>query len=273
MIRINKTNSILLIDGSYCVFFKYYAVLTWCRLQKLEINIDNILQNDTFTKKYSKMFEKCFTDYVKKYSISWSNVVFFKDAPRETLWRNDIFKGYKCNRDTNREGFNKDIFNYTYNSILPDIQTRYKGFQVFEMEKMEADDLIGIVKKFIRETSSNVPIYILTNDNDYVQLHDNYTYIINLKYQNICDRIPVPVQQYVEYKILVGDKADCIPPITNKVGDKTAKKMLHDTNVLHELFSKDIHAKEQYEINRNMIDMDCIPKDLCYSVLKNIELN
>ena len=137
----------------------------------------------------------------------------------------------------------------------------------------ETDDLIGIVKKYIRETSSNIPIYIVTNDNDYVQLHDNFTHIMNLKHQNICDRIPVPVQQYLEYKILIGDKSDCIPPIIKKMGDKTAKKWLSTPSLLHELLSKDIHAKQQYEINKSMIDMDCIPEDLCCSVLKNIELH
>ena len=45
--------------------------------------------------------------------------------------------------------------------------------------------IIAIVKQKIREENKDLPIYIITNDHDYLQLFDDNTYIYNLKGLNL----------------------------------------------------------------------------------------
>ena len=57
--------------------------------------------------------------------------------------------------------------------------------KIFEVENAEGDDIIAVLKKKIRTKYEDIPIYIITNDHDYLQLFDNNTYIYNLQGLNL----------------------------------------------------------------------------------------
>lgn len=262
MISLHLDKNILLVDCSYCVFFRYYSTLTWYKLQKYDvIDYATISFNDVFRNKYRKIFEKSIADLSKTYDVPWCNIVFVKDAPRDELWRNALFKEYKNDRDSKRDTFDKNIFKFTYDDVIPSMIDKFEGVQLIGVNKLEADDIIGIIKKQVREVSSETKIVILTNDNDYIQLHDDHTIITNLKNQMLCSRILVPVNQYIKYKIIMGDKSDCIPAICKKVGEKTAKKLIDNPANLESLLEKDPTAKERFDLNEKLISMDRIPEE------------
>lgn len=270
MIKLQSCKDLLFIDGSYFIFFRYYATYNWYRLQKHTTPTNELMDDELFVSKYAKMFEKTIVDLVALYKVDWKNVVFFKDCPREDVFRCEFYNEYKMARE-DKDTFNRYIFGYTYSTLIPSIQEKY-GMQVIGAKGLEADDLIAITKEYVRRTDTHSTITIITNDNDYVQLYDPNTRIINLKKQDLKDRIPVALSNYLLYKIIVGDKSDCIPSIQFKLGPKTAEKLASDPVALEKYLEKHPDAKERFDLNSKLIDMKNIPNDLRQSVIDKIDI-
>lgn len=256
---INTSKPCMLIDTSYFVFYRYYATLNWYKYREKDVNVSELLDNTVYIDKYKSMFEKTLIDLVKKSKVSWEDVIFCKDAPRDELWRYQYFAEYKNERDEKQHMFNKDIFRMTYKQLIPDLQQKH-GFKVLEFHSMEADDIIAIVKNAIREHCESTHITIVTNDNDYIQLYDDNTSIINLQGKELKSRISTDPCRYLNLKIIMGDKSDCIPPIQKNVGPKTAEKLAMSSDLLAAFFDKNPCAKKQYDLNRLLIDMNEIPQ-------------
>jgi 5'-3' exonuclease len=111
----------------------------------------------------------------------------------------------------------------------------------------------------IRDMNKKMRIVVITNDNDYVQL---YKYpnldVYNLQNKSLRDRVD-DVDNYLLYKILVGDKSDNIKSIGKKIGDKTAKKMIADSALMQKVLAPD-EVRASFELNRKLIDFSYIPQ-------------
>ena len=132
-------------------------------------------------------------------------------------------------------------------------------------EGFEADDIIAVAHREIRKNDPYEPILIMTNDNDYIQLSDVDTRIVNAKDQDIVERVKnknnVPMDVFLEWKIILGDSSDNIPSIAKRIGEKTALKLA--TN--KELLQKKLEEKEvrdQYDLNKKLISFENIPDDI-----------
>jgi DNA polymerase-1 len=268
---LNTKRPSLLIDTSYFVFYRYYATLNWYRHVNKDIDVSSLLDNTTFVEKYKLMFEKTIVNLVNKQKILWEDVVFCKDAPRDELWRYHYYTEYKRDRDDKQNMFNKDIFKMTYRYLIPELQNKF-GFKIVEVSSMEADDIIAVIKTMIRTKEQQIPITIVTNDNDYIQLYDDYTSIVNLQGKELKSRINTEPQQYLKLKIIMGDKSDCIPPIQKSVGPKTAEKLVSSPEMLDTFFKKYPQSKTQYELNKLLIDMKSIPHALKEKIENQIVL-
>ena len=86
-----------------------------------------------------------------------------------------------------------------------------------KIEEAEADDIIAIIKKKIREIQPNRNIVIVTGDFDYLQLADQYTSIIDLKGKLITEKSLGDPKLDLLSKIISGDNSDYIPSIFNKL--------------------------------------------------------
>lgn len=272
--------TILLIDLSYYVFYRYFATFNWYKRQtNANIDVDNIKNNVEFMDKYSKMFEKTLLELIKKNKITSStNVVFVKDCSRDHIWRHQFYNAYKATREEKSALFSKDVFTFTYHTLIPQLQDKI-GFQIIGHYCLEADDVIAIITKHLFNTYlDNIHITIITNDNDYIQLmnidrllntnENNVLNIKNLQDKNICERINCSSQIYINVKKILGDKSDNIPSIIRKCGEKTAFKLASNQDMLMKLLDKDTEAKKQYELNDLLIDFKNIP-DEYYSDIKN----
>jgi 5'-3' exonuclease len=275
--------TILLIDMSYFIFYRYYAILNWLRrsLRKDEtLDIENIMKNNTFVEKYTKKFEETLSLLMKEHGvIKGYNVVLIKDCCRDKIWRHQYTEGYKATRDDKVATFNKDIFTYTYNVLIPVLQNKY-GFQMSSHSCLEADDVIAIFTNKLLSSSIGSNIVIITNDNDYIQLLDNENIsngncnlrIINLQQKDIMLRVGCSPKEYLLVKKIIGDKSDNIPSITKKCGDKTALKLAKDAALLDKLLSSDINAKNQYVLNELLIDFNFIPENFKIEVFSMLNL-
>ena len=254
----NLSKPVLLIDCSYFVFYRYYAVKGWYqRAFESELAVGDVMSDENFINTYNSTFEKTVLEFAKKNKVPLGNVMFARDCSREEIWRTKIYPEYKASRDDKATSFNGDIFRHTYNVLFPKLQEKY-GFNYIYHNHLEADDLIAVSVEYIRENGLDTKIIIVTNDNDYVQLYKYDVRIVNLQKKDLNERI-YDIVDYLQYKIIIGDKSDNIKAIGKKIGDKTAKKMLEDKEVYDKYMSQP-GVKEQYELNRLLIDFDYIPE-------------
>lgn len=277
MIKINLSKPILLVDTSYVIFYRYFATINWMKMaekisKKNEDNdYDKILENTDFIKTYKKMFWKCIFDIAKKYKINNDNIILCYDCAQKNIWRNDLFSDYKGNReDMKSPHFNGKIFPHTYENIIPELIKNYK-IQIMKIDNAEADDVVAIIHKSIRQKNDKANINIITNDNDYLQLGDDNTVIINLAKKLIKTRGSGDYKKDLFTKIIKGDISDNIPPVFPKCGVKTINKIYENNNELEKMFIKYQESKKKYELNRTLIDFHYIPNNIQQKIFQNLE--
>lgn len=258
----------ILIDLSYFIFYRYYATYNWYRRQD-GADPENALKDPVFVAKYDKIFEQTIVQLAKKHEQSFANLIFAKDCPREEIWRAKYYSAYKITREERLGTFDKEIFKHTICQLIPRLQQVYGGCHLLSVAKLESDDIIGIIKQYIRNQYPYENIVIVTNDNDYVQLIDDYTLVVNLEGKDLKTRIDCSPEEYLERKIILGDKSDNIPSIGKKIGEKTAAKLAAAPTQLKLLFDKKPETKIQYELNKLLISFEMIPADLQNSAIEN----
>lgn len=277
-----SNGTVLLIDLSYYVFYRYFATFNWYNRQGgTDVDVAHIMEDNVFLEKYSKMFEKTIKDLMKAYKVVvGSNVIFAKDCCRDNIWRHQHYDSYKASRDEKSSSFNKGIFPYTYNVLLPQLKDKI-GFQIIGHHCLEADDVIAIITNDTLDRGIDVSIAVITNDNDYIQLMNHACLdgggrstlrIKNLQNKNICERVGCAPKEYIKMKKIIGDKSDNIPSIVKKCGEKTAYKLATNEDVLAKLFERDMAAKQQYELNDLLIDFSKIPFEYVQEVKNKLNI-
>lgn len=296
----------ILIDYSYLIHYKWFAA----KKRQNILNGKGIAEDDDeantisyeyFERSMQATIEKLCKKIEKEFQTKIEMIVYCLDSPRSTLWRTELYSEYKETRiKIKDENFN-NIFKYATHDLLSNllIYQPIKGRDIkncmIKEFGTEGDDVIAIIKKEIRNVYSNtVSVFILTNDNDFVQLHDDNTYIYNLDFlkpmkKNITDdkkkeailkydiikrlynKIGIKnVEQYLRYKILNGDKSDNIPSIKipgqQRGKDVSNILMLNDEDFM--LLIKDKNVQKTYTLNKTLIDFSMIPKKYSQLIIK-----
>ena len=268
-IGINDTDPILFIDMSYYIFYRFFALCSWWKRAFPEepLDIENILDNNIFIDKYHKLFIENIKKITKKYRIQNANIIFAKDCRRYNIWRNKYYEDYKKSRDDKNKRFNKDIFIYTYEKIVPDLKKL--DISVAINENAEADDVIAILKTTIRNRDYKRPIYIITNDHDYLQLFDDNTFIYNLKGLNLRTKSRGNRRLDLQFKIFRGDMSDNITSVVSKkIRDDKLINIIYDKDLFNEFFENNPELKKIYDRNELLIDFNKIPLDIKDNVIK-----
>ena len=264
MVTINVNKPVMLIDTSYFIFYRYFAVYNWFKLaQKTLVDVPTILSNHVFMNKFDKLFEENLERLRKKNKIDYDNIVFAKDCMREHIWRYEFFADYKRSREERLTTFNGDIFKYCYNTLLPKLEAKL-GIQSCEHACSEADDIIAVFARHIHATNPDVNITIVTNDNDYLQLIRKHVYLVNMKNIDLNTRVAETSspEMYLKTKIILGDKSDNIPSIFPKCGEKKAQQLAENPDLLEERLNKCEETRRRYELNTLLIDTLKIPGNI-----------
>jgi len=268
----NIQKPFLFVDGSYYIFYRYYATMTWWSKQDEHKHKEKgkAMSDPSFSEKYRKMFTTTLKSLMKVHEVPFENVIIAKDCSRCDIWRNELYKEYKASRDEKLQTFDSSVFTETYATILPET-----GLRVMELNKLEADDIIAILVKHILTKNSDADITIITNDNDYIQLlkENQKLLIVNLQGKQIKDRIgdESAIGNYLMKKIIMGDKSDNIPSIMKSCGPKTAERLSNNPEELEKVFVKNPAAKIQFELNQKLIDFDKIPQKLSQVLVTKID--
>ena len=158
------TNYILL-DGSYYCFYRYHALKQWWGLARK----DNVLNehHEEFLEKYRDVFISKLLELPKYLKLKNYTFILGKDCPRKDIWRMELYPEYKGTRKTQNDELLKKCFRMVYSEKL---------FEQGGIEKtlyhphLEADDVIALHTKLLREKEPDAFIHIVTSDNDYLQL-------------------------------------------------------------------------------------------------------
>jgi len=297
-LKINTQQDVLLIDLSYYIFYRYHAFVNWYQLAK-EIKLTNDNVEEEFTKPETiEHFKKLCLNKIeelrgkKKDKITDNyNIYLLKDCKRSEIWRNDIVNNYKEGRT--QKLFVKTLFAEGINEVLTN-----SGYQVISQSTLEADDLAYISVKNLKENkilNFNKNIKIITDDSDYIQLLNfDKIQLINLKKKDLSERLKDKTpQQFLIYKIIVGDKSDNIEGIFEGLSKtqiisaqlknelkniKSRAKFIDEISTNQQLFenkiknNKETHIYERYIHNKKLIDFTEIPKKF-HNIVKYEKIN
>jgi 5'-3' exonuclease len=270
MVTVNPRKPIMLIDTSYYIFYRYYAVFNWYKLaRQTTLDVPTILSNPSFMEKFDKLFEDNLEKLRKSHNIDYSNIIFAKDCIRDHIWRYKHFAQYKKSRDDRLSSFNGDIFKHCYGTLLPHLAIKRK-VQSCEHWCAEADDIVAVFTRHIHSVFPDTKIVVVTNDNDYLQLINDNTMIVDMKNRDLKQRLTTTPEAYLKLKIIMGDKSDNIPPILSKCGEKRAQQLADDANMLAEKMENE-ETRERFELNTLLIDTTKIPDDIQNEIKNMLE--
>jgi len=266
----------ILIDTSYLIFYRYFALLQWWKVSHPDDVLGNPAENNEFCEKFVKQIVES-VENIKRSLKLHSNrrhnpqvkVLFAKDCPRKNIWRNDYFTHYKATREKDDDFMGGLFFKMVYKDKLLE---RTGADMILYENYMEADDIIGVTANYIKDNHiGDYRIYIIANDMDYLQLWDDKCDIINLQGKRLVEK----KNSYPDgdknlfVKMVLGDKSDNIPPVFKKCSVKEAENYYENL----EIFQKKIDKEDCYErllLNKIIIDFDEIPENLQEKIKKKI---
>ena len=196
-----------------------------------------------------------------------SEVILAVDSPK--TWRKLYWPRYKESRKGKRDKSEMDwnIFHKELDQFIEDIEYGLP-FKIIKVDNAEGDDVVAVLA---RETGTDT--VVVSNDEDYLQLCCDHIKIYNptkMMYTDCED-----TERFLQMKSLMGQPKDdifnIITPIDHPVGvrkpgfgEVSAKKVLAE-GLDQWLVKKKL--VERYNLNRNLIDFDRIPKTIQTRIL------
>jgi 5'-3' exonuclease len=151
-------------------------------------------------------------------------------------WRHELTKGRKKEYKGNRSNFSK--IRKIVNTQIPIVKELWQtlGIWNFEVPKLEADDLIGILATYI-SYDEETQVIIYSGDRDFQQLLSDKIVIWASQGRNgvkgtiigpdyVEKQWGVLPKDYRKMRAFCGDSTDNIAKIMDKLGPKTAVKLL-----------------------------------------------
>ena len=262
---------LFLLDAYALIYRAYYALISSPRMT-------------TDGRNTSAIYGFCNTmgEVLAKYNPPYMAVCF--DPPGGKTFRHEEYPEYKAGRDKQPEDITASI------PVIKDI-VRAWGIQVVEVERYEADDVIGTLAT--AASRQGFTTYMMTLDKDYGQLVDDNTLMLrpatrgqDLEIRGpgeICARYGISSpRQVIDLLALEGDASDNVPGCPG-VGEKTASKLIaqwggvdnmleHASEIKGALGRKISENAEQIRFSRYLVTIKTdVPLDLAPENLRRSE--
>jgi len=218
-----KSKVLAVIDGKSVFYRGYYAM-------------PNLSTRDGVSTGGVYGFATLALEIISKLSPDYVAVAWDK-SKTNTAKRREIYPEYKANRKPAPPDFYEQV------PILKDFLETL-GWPLYELDGYEADDILG---SFAHQAKSlNLETKLITSDLDMLQLiHDGNTEILNIKkgFSDIQkfnqkafeDKYGIEVEQFIDYKALMGDSSDNIPGVAG-IGPKAAQELLKEFKTLESIY-------------------------------------
>jgi 5'-3' exonuclease len=222
----------------------------------------NWLDNEIFILKYEKLYLEGISKLIGKRVFANSHIIFCMDTPKARVWRTDIKNDYKADRLEMSEKTNlKPTFKYTYNTIIPNIIKNNTNIFKLRVNKLEADDLIGIISKYL-EVKPNINIYIVSDDDDFKQLGRPNLFFVSFRNKKPISLTLNNAKISLHKKILLGDKSDNIKSIfPPKFSIKIKQRLVESIDEFNEFIKNNKEIEKRYNENIQLICFDSIPEE------------
>lgn len=159
-------------------------------------------------------------------------IIFANDLSRELTFRRKLYKPYKAQR----KPLDPEIpVQMEYASRMVSLL----GYKFINNPEYEADDVLGMLSKLVND--NNMYMVIASSDRDLYQLVNSDTFIYSPKNKELVDKAymynkyQLTPEQWIEYKMLLGDAGDNIPGIPG-IGEVSALKFLHEFGTIEEIY-------------------------------------
>ena len=276
-----KYNNVILIDSSYTSFYRFFATKTWYSMAFKEefkeisdFKTYDWLANKDFIDKYEKMYLESIKKLVSAKVFKDSLIIFARDPPQETIWRNQETCDYKAGRQDLTEKHNfKPVFKFTYQKLIPKWTKDNENMVEIKQDNIEADDIIALSCKFILDKYTDKNIYIVSGDEDFLQLGNSNVFFANYRKKKVFQLTQEEANKALIKKIVEGDCSDNIPSIFKGKKIKNKKEMLANIEELEKFINDNKDFKKKFDNNRKIIDFNYIPdkfKKKFNKVAKNI---
>ena len=261
---LNKNKNIILIDCSYYIFHRYFATYRWFSFQKIEVDIENIVDNEVFINAFYKHINNDIKKICKFWKTTKDNIVLCNDCVRSDIWRNDLYDKYKSTR-TQKNNFNKKIFTVFAEYI------KKLNIKNISSDRLEGDDIVYITQKNIKnETNEN--IIIITNDNDFLQLVDFNVLVYNMQYKELKTRGYDDPKIDLQFKAIYGDRSDNIPRISSSITKDKAVMLAKMSNEERMVFLAENNIIDKYNFNMSLVSFEKIPTEYINIYFNNITI-
>ena len=264
--QIQHPQTLLCIDVSYLLFYRINALRTWHKHRTKEDATDDIMLSETFKDKLLERID--FT--IKQLFKTHQPHAILCGYDGHNNWRKQEYNDYKKGRV--HHSATLKLFQYGQSYILN--QSMNVPCQIIHQQHdaLEADDFIHFATRKLCAEKENVRVVIIANDHDYLPLLGSCNvHVFSLKSKNNELKLPLnstkdhPLtgEQYLLYKIIMGDKSDNIMPVFKGYGKVRSLRLVCDTNALDNLLTTaDKETLHRYKTNRRLIDNRCLPDAL-----------
>ncbi len=198
--------TVLAIDFNNILFMSYYGQPL---INSRGINVNAVKTFFFKLRTFREMFEP---DYI----------VCASDLSRAKTFRRKMYPPYKAQRGASDPNV---INQMKYASQM----FALLGFQTINNEYYEADDILGMISRMSER--NDMDCVIVSSDKDLYQLVTDNTFILSPKNSNLINKeflmnnYQLTPEQWIELKILQGDRGDNIPGIRG-IGNVTALKLM-----------------------------------------------
>lgn len=190
-------------------------------------------------------------------SPSWRKKYYVENRPKD--YGQETYKGNRVKDDTVDW---KKIFELV--DQVAYCLKNYSDFDVMKVEESEADDIIAVLTNKYKDREI---IWIASSDKDFIQLQD--TPRVNI-FDPLKQQFKPSIDKdfYKKIHIMIGDAGDNIKAIKERLGEKTAVKLVNELDIL---LQTNPSMRERYEFNKNLIDFDCIPSYINERIVNEFE--
>jgi len=209
--------------------------------------------------------------YRTKFVSEFGELILCCDSRKS--WRKELFPNYKASRKKTRSAAPVDWENlYECLNLLKEELVEWFPYQVLEVEKAEADDIIAVLVELANERT-----LILSSDKDFVQLH-----AFNVRQYSPMQKkfVEGDAKWSLHEKLIKGDVGDGVPNIMSddnvfidegRRQKPITKKKIDAWFELDPDMYCDAEMLRNYNRNKQLIDLNEVPKSIRINIREQFE--
>lgn len=160
-------------------------------------------------------------------------IILANDLSREKTFRRKMYRPYKAQRKPTDPDIKTQMEYITKITAL-------MGYPMLNNELYEADDVLGMISRLAQE--NDMETFIISSDKDLYQLVDDHVFVLSPRNNEVIDKyylfdnFKLTPDQWIELKMLQGDRSDNIPGVPG-IGHITALQLMNEFGSIENIYN------------------------------------